>query len=647
MTASRDTGMAEFGYAGEILKVDLSKGEVTRLATTDYAGRFLGGRGVAAKIYWDMVPAAARAFDPENCLIYVNGPVTGFTRLPGACRWQVCGKSPGMEPESFSYANLGERWGSWLKYAGYDGLVVRGKSDKPVYLFINNDAVAIKSASHLWGRSAFEASDCLKAELGQEVSVLTIGPAAENLVAFATLLTDDGASGAGGLGSVMGSKKLKAIVVAGKKRPQAASPERLGSLTARILRLRKDSWKNWLNDVPGITRLRPCYGCGSGCFRKSYRAEGGRRFKFFCQPMHVYWAPAHEYHSDGDEVALLAIRLCDRYGLDTTVMQPMIIWLGRCYEEGILSEEGTGLPLSRIGSAEFIEALARKIALREDFGGLLAQGTIKAAAEMGKRAQELVSASVVTRANETRDYDPRLILTNALFYATEPRRPAHQLHEVSHALWLWLNWVRKEPGAFLSHHDLVTMAGKFWGGEAAADYTTYQGKALAAKKIQDRAYAKESLILCDFLWPIIWVRFAEDHAGDPTLESQVLSAITGREIDEAALNRTGEKVFNLQRAIQLRQGWGGRQGDRLLDYLHDEPLPSVFFNPDCLVPGREGAIVSRMGAKIDRADFEKLKSEYYELRGWNRETGLPTGPKLRELGLGDVAGDLKTRGLLG
>jgi aldehyde:ferredoxin oxidoreductase len=639
--------VSEFGYAGEILKVNLSDGKATRLPTADYTDRFLGGRGLAARLYWEMVPPETGALEPDNCLIYVTGPVTGFTGLAG-CRWQVCGKSAIVEPEVFSYANLGERWGSWLKYAGYDGLIVQGKAEKPVYLFINNDIVEIRDASAMWGSNAIEAGDSLKAELGKDVSVLTIGPAAENLVCFATMLTDDGASGASGLGSVMGSKKLKAIAVAGNKRPKAADPDRLRNLTTRILKLRKDTWKNWLNDIPGRTRLRPCWGCGSGCFRKSYEAEGGRRFKFFCQAMHVYWGAAENYQSNSDyqEVALLAIRLCDRYGLDTTIMQPLIDWLSSCYREGILREEDTGLPLSKIGGADFIEKLTRKIALREGFGDLLAQGTIKAAEKVDKRARELLNANVITRASETRDYDPRLILTNALLYATEQRRPINQLHETSHSLWLWRNWTKKEEGAFLSYDDFLNIGKNFWGGAAASDYSTFEGKALAAKKIQDRTHAKESLILCDFLWPIIWVRFAEDHTGDPTMESQILSAITGKEIDEAGLNRIGERNFNLQRAILLRQGWGGRQGDRLLDYLHEEPLQFVFFNPDCIVPGKNGEVVSRKGARLERADFENLKSEYYELRGWDIESGLPTEARLKELELGDVATDLKTRGLL-
>ena len=637
--------MAEFGYAGEILKVDLSDGRISRLPTAGYADRFLGGRGIAARLYWEMVPPDAKAFDPENCLIYMTGPATGFTRLAGGSRWQVCGKAPVMDPEAFSYANLGERWGSYLKYAGYDGLIVQGKADKPVYIYIHDGAVELRDASSLRGKTTFEAIDSLKAQLGKEASILTIGPAAENLVSFATMFTDEGASGASGLGSVMGSKNLKAIAVAGNKRPEAADPERLGSLASRILDMRKDTWKDWLGDIPGKTRLRPCYGCASGCFRKSY-TEGDRRYKFFCQAVHVYWAQAENYKRGSSDVALLAVRLCDQYGLDTTVMQPLIDWLAGCYREGLLKEEDTGLPLSKVGSAEFIEALTRKITYREGFGDLLARGTRKAAEKTGKKAEDILHMHIISRAGETRDYDPRLIPTNALLYATEQRRPINQLHETSHSMWLWTKWVRKEEDAFLSYNDFLNVSKNFWGSAAAADYTTYEGKALAAKKIQDRTHAKESTILCDFLWPIIWVRFAEDHTGDPTMESRVLTAITGREMDEAGLNKIGERVFNLQRAILLRQGWPGRQGDTLLDYLHEEPLKFVFFNPDCIVPGKNGEVVSRVGATVKRDDFENLKDEYYELRGWDVASGLPTEKKLAELELDDVAADLKTRDLL-
>jgi len=434
--------------------------------------------------------------------------------------------------------------------------------------------------------------------------------------------------------------------VEGDQRPIAADAQRLHALSDHVVSLRKDTWKNWLGNVPGRTFLRACYGCASGCFRKSYQAEDNKSFKYFCQATDVYLLPAMKYYNGWTEVPLLATRLCDKYGLDTASMQPMIEWLIRCYEEGVLKEKETDLPLSKIGSSEFIETLTSKIAYREGFGDLLAQGTMKAAEQIGQKAQELISCSVLTRANETKDFDPRLILTNALLYATEPRRPIGQLHEVVHAFLLWLNRIKGEEDAFFTFDDLRTVAVNFWGSEAAADFTTYEGKALAVKKIQDRTYAKESLILCDFLWPIIWVRFAEDHTGDPTLESQIVTAITGRDIDEQELNRIGERIYNLHRAILLRDGWGGRKGDKLLDYLHDESLQYNRFDEDCIVPDKNGKPVSRKGAKVERDEFERLKSEYYELRGWDEESGLPTKKNLNKLQITDVADDLDQRNLL-
>jgi aldehyde:ferredoxin oxidoreductase len=637
--------MAEFGYAGEILKVNLSDGKINKLPTADYADRFLGGKGVAAKIYWDMVPPETKAFDPENCLIFTSGPVAGFTGFASS-RWLACGKSATANPEAFSYGNLGGSWGNRLKYAGYDGLVIQGKPDKPVYLFLHDDTVEIRDASHLWGKSTFEASDILKAELGKAVSVLTIGQAAENLVVFATLLAEEGASGSGGLGSVMGSKMLKAIAVAGNKRPIAADPERLRNLADRVYQLTRAPlpavW--WI--IPGLTRAHICHGCGIGCFRHAYVGEDGRRYKSFCQPIDIYRRPAEKYYNGWNEVTLLAMRLCDKYGLDSSVMQAMIEWLIQCYKEGVLRDEETGLPLSKIGGPEFIETLTRKIALREGFGEMLAQGTIKAAESIGSRARELISYSVMNRSNEVKDYDPRLVLHNALLIATEPRRPLQQIHEASGILIEWLNWLDGMEGAFLSSEVMREIADKYWGSTAAADYSSYEGKALASKKIQDRTYAMESLILCNARWPMIRHPSAENFEGGPALASQIFSAVTGRELDEEGLNKIGERIFNLQRAVLTRQGWGGRAGDRLLDYHHEEPIQYLRFDRECKVPGRNGEVATRKGTVIEREAFENMKSQYYELRGWDVESGLQTRAKLKELQLEDVARDLDERGLL-
>jgi aldehyde:ferredoxin oxidoreductase len=642
--------MNQFAYAGRILSVDLSNNTHREIPSDGYTGKFLGGRGLAAKLYWDMIPPDAVALEPDNGFICATGPVTGFSGLAG-CRWVICGRSPLHQPEAFSYGNLGGKWGSALKYAGYDALVVTGKAEKPVYLFIHDGTVETKDASNLWGLTTFETIEKVQADLGKGVTVLAIGPAAENMVFFATAMADAGASVSGGMGSVMGSKNLKAIAVAGDKRPKAAYPEKLKEVTDYIKKIRAGTFNGmspWA--VPGLTRPEYCYGCGVGCTRQSYQGEDGHRYKLFCQASGVYTMAAMQYYGKMNEVPRLAVRLCDGYGLDSAVMAPLIAWVIACYREGLINDSQTGLPLSQAGSAEFIEVLTRKIALREGFGDVLARGTLYAAMTLGKKAQELTTGLVAMSTSETRDYDPRLLLTTALIMATEPRRPISQLHGISGNIIIsWCSWMRKMEGSFFTTNDLRLAASRFWGGTEAVDFSTYNGKALAAKIVQDRSSAQESLILCDIHWPMV-VTSANDtggHVGDPAVESRLYSAVTGKETTEDELYHTGERIFNLQRAIRLRQGWGGRQGDSVLGYFFTNPIKQgdIFFNPDAIMPGKNDNLISRLGSVLDRKEFEKMKDDYYRLRGWDTSTGFPIINHLSELGLSEAAGDLKKRGL--
>jgi aldehyde:ferredoxin oxidoreductase len=673
--------MAEFGYAGGILKVDLSDGKATILDTADYADKYIGGHGIAARLYWEMVPAQAKATDTENCLICASGPLTGFPGFAGF-RWKACGKTMLDDPESFSYCNLGERWGAWLKYAGYDALVVQGKADRPVYLFIHDDKVEIRDASHLWGQTTFDASDNLKAELGYKVSVLTVGPAGENLIPYSNMLAEGGASGSGGLGVIMGSKKLKAIVVAaGDRRPAAAYPERVRELVDRVKATKSKSTTPSLWAVPGLTRDHACYGCGIGCSRQSYKDENNRTYKALCEASMFYMAHVMKYAGKDNGEHLLATRLSDGYGIDTAILHGMIPWLEGCFKEGLINEKETGLPLSKVGSPEFIEELTRQITYRDGFGEILARGTSAAATAIGPKAEETLKLYIATRGNETKDYDPRITTTLALLYALEPRRPIQQLHEIAMPLLAWLHWAEGDKDFPYSSDTYRQLAAGLWGSETAADFSTNEGKALAARKLQDRVLAKESLVICDIKWTMAQAfRFGGGFDGpltendvynrhrvietsnmkkprkrrasgkdiSPVIESEIYSAITGKETDEAGLYRKGERIFNLQRAILVRQGWPGRKGDKLLDYYHDEPLRQgeIHLNQNGLVPGYNGEVISKLGAVIDRDEFEEMKSEYYNLRGWDVETGLPTKTKLEELDLSDVAEDLASRGLL-
>jgi aldehyde:ferredoxin oxidoreductase len=294
--------------------------------------------------------------------------------------------------------------------------------------------------------------------------------------------------------------------------------------------------------------------------------------------------------------------------------------------------------MSKIGSIEFMETVVRMISLREGFGDVLALGRERAAEKIGPEAVALIKPAD--------PYEPRMYITNTLIFPFEPREPQQQIHEVGLTLAQWSSWNKGTEGAHISTDVLRGIARQFWGGEAAADFSTYEGKALAAKLIQDRQYVKETLMICDWVYPMLDIRNSEDHMGDPTLESKILSAVIGKEFDEASLNRVGERVFNLQRAILLREGHRARDDDKLPDNWHNVPFEGHMVDPESLVPGKNGEVISRKGATIDWEDFIKLRADYYQLRRWDVATGLQTREQLKEVGLEDIADDLGQRGLL-
>jgi aldehyde:ferredoxin oxidoreductase len=639
----------EAGYAGKIFRVDLSSGEITWVPTSQYADRFVGGRGIAAKIYWDEVSPDVKPFDAENRLIFATGPLAGFTGLAGS-RLQICGKSPATHPEMFCYANVGGSWGAELKFAGCDGIVIQGKSDRPLYLLVEDGVCEIRDASALWGRNSVEARESLKKELGSSARVLATGIAGENMVPFATVLADDDASGAGGIAAVMGSKKLKAIVVRGREKVIPANPEKLHTLTQHVRQLAKGR-----KVTPPTVREPPfpptmkkwaCYGCIAGCLRAVFEASNGDKGKFMCQQSGMYMDAAMQYYKRWTEVPFYASRLCDKYGLDTMVLAPLITWLCRCEESGILTDEQAGIPISKVGSLEFIESLIKKISLREGFGDILAQGIIKAADLLGAGAGELIGDLIFPKTGEEWVYDPRMFITTGIFYAMEPKRPIQHLHEISWLIAQWVAWKNGNENAYVSTDVVHWVAQRFWGSERAADFSTYEGKALAAKKIQDRQYVKECLILCDYAWPIAHVRHSEDHLGDATMESRIFSAVVGKEVSEEGLYAMAERVFNLQRAILVREGHKGKEADRLPEFSYAIPLEHTMHNPECLLPGEGGKMITRKGATVDKDQFESMRDEYYRYRGWDVTTGLQTLSKLKQLQLPDVAEELARRGLV-
>jgi aldehyde:ferredoxin oxidoreductase len=643
----------EYGYAGSILAVDLSEGSLVDMPTIEFVDRFIGGRGFAAKIYWDGASCEAGAFDPHNRLIFVNGPLAGFPGLAGS-RWQVCGKSPDITPEFFSYANFGGSWGAWLKFAGYDAVIIEGTSDRPVYLLIQDGRAEIKDASSLWGKGALATREMLKGIHGEGIRVAAMGPAGDNRAVMANIIAEDDSSGSGGFGAVMGSKKLKAIAVgAGERKVTAANPEKLHELVQYIRSLKKGSrfifsgpHRMWSQYVPENLQLNPklkktmCYGCISGCTRATYGADNGQKGKYLCVAA-VFYADPSKKIGEWNDVHFHASRLCNDYGLDVFSIAAIIGWLQKCYQAGIITEEQVEIPLSKMGSLDFIETLVKKIALRQGFGDVLAQGVIKAADALGSAAKEQLQNWIYYRTGAPYPYEPRKFIVTGLSFITEPRAPMPQLHEIIFPIHLWWDWCNKIEGAYFSDDVLRALSRKFFGGEDALDFSTYEGKALAAKTLQDRVYVKECLNLCDFAWPMMDVKHSQDHVGDRTLPSKVFAAVTGREMEVAELDTIGERVFNLQRALLIREGHEGRKDDILPEFDHTVPLPKApGLNPRSSLPGKKDEIIYREGTVLDRVKFEKMKDEYYQLRGWDLKTGLQKKDTLQKLGLSDIIAQL-------
>ena len=634
-----------FGYAGKILRVDLSSGNTSDIDTAGYADKFLGGRGIAAKIYWNEVPPDTRAFDPENRLLFLTGPLTGVAGLASS-RVQVCGKSPVTTPEHFCYANLGGSWGPYLKFAGYDGVVVQEKSDKPVYLFLHDGICEIRDASHFWGEGAIKVREMLKDELGSATKVIATGTAGDNMVIYASLLADNDACGAGGFGAVMGSKRLKAIAVSGSRKVAVATPQKLRELTRYILELKRGPTKQ--PQAPPANRKMKwevCWGCIGGCARATYKADNGQQGKFMCQPSSFSQSLASKYYGELNDVPFRVAKLCDDNGLDTKAIEPMITWLSRCEQAGILTDKETGIPISKLGSLEFIETLVQKISHRDGFGDILAQGTIRAADLIGGGAAEQIT-DVPFQAENQIATDPRLYITTGLLHMAEPRTMISEMREIGGLVFRWREWLKNEEGSHLTSEVFRAIAQKFFGSKLAADFSIYEEKALAAKIIQDREYAKECLILCGHFWPMMYLEYSENRVGDSSIESKLVSAITGEELDENELYRLGERVFNLERAILIREGHQGRESDTLAELYYTIPLETDIRNPECIVPGKDGQAITKKGTVLDREKFERLKDEYYELRGWDIASGRQTKAKLEELELGDIAEGLMQRGLL-
>jgi aldehyde:ferredoxin oxidoreductase len=611
-------------FAGKILRVNLSDSITDILPTEAYTGGYLGGRGIASKIYRETVKPETGAFDPENRLIFMNGALVA-TGAQGATRMTIVAKSPMALPEGFCYGNIGGFFGPELKNAGFDGIVIEGKAEKPVYLWIKNDKVRILDAAPLWGQGAYRSGEILQKTHGERVRFLTTGVAGERIVRTAILFASHESTATGGFGAVMGSKNLKAIAVIGTGKPSVADPEGLKNLNRYIIQISKRYWampprvvSTGKSDLLEITRKSQCYRCGMQCFKGIYRygkrLEGLRR----CQAMEYYLPWTFSRDDEPLETFFDAPILANDYSICTFELQGIIDWLYDSYREGILTEKETGLPLSKIGTREFLEKLCHCIAYREGIGDILAEGLVRGIDGMPDKARALMSPAMAPIGSHDLA-PPRAFVAHALVYPMEPRIHQPIIHEMSTVRMAWMAHRLNPELSPVDNKVFHGVAGAFWGSEAAGDLSGYEGKALAAKNVQNRTYIKDSLGLCDPAWPITYSFNTPDHVGDPDLEARLYTAITG--IDSEETERCADRIANLQRDILIREGRRLPEADFPPEFNFTEPLMTRIRGQKVLMPGPGDEVVDATGKTLDREKFKELLREYYHIRGWDEDTG--------------------------
>ncbi|MCL4437044.1 MAG: hypothetical protein M1503_06440 [Thaumarchaeota archaeon] len=683
-----------FSWTGKILRIDLTSQKITEVSSSQYFPKFIGGRGLIAKVIWDEVPVDARAFDPENRLIFAPGALAG-TNSPSSGRWRIGSLAPQHPKEYPSHSGIGGHWAPELKFAGYDGVIVHGKASKPVYILIRDEEVEIRSAGNLWGMEALEVQKRIQQELtndggnasggagsnprfrtaGKDVNLpdtkewryaarydprhvrcVAIGPAGEKLSRVATIMHDSGdAAGQCGFGGVMGSKNLKAIAVRGTGSVPVAKPK---ELVETVFKIRKLIRVKAMPVVPAyggpggiyggnpkiltshMKRLDGCFGCQVIC--RAYIAPPGMtpgHQQCVALQMYYNWegvgpvAPLHKDFAERpqDETAWYGVKLADRMGINSYELTGILSWLWAAYKEGILTEQNTGVPIQDMGSIEFADKLFGMLARREgEFGNLLADGVHRTAEKLrekyGNRIWELYEERYT--AHGSRQH---------WFYigtAKGPGDPTGYPNPVGQILWATdtrdpysnHSWTRVPYGD-------QEMCKWFYGTAAAANPFTYEGKPQAAVVAQHHAVLIDSVGLCDWFFPTALMKldtfFTENKKPDDPemesgpkrleLEAKLYSQATGIDTTMKDLLKISEGVFNLERANQVRRG-RRREDDTFNEYY--------FTHKD------------RRGNAIDRPAWEKAKDEYYQMRGWDQKTGIPTKEKLNELGLTDVANEL-------
>jgi aldehyde:ferredoxin oxidoreductase len=628
-----------FGWIGKILRVDLSDGDMRSESLSDEAKlNYIGGRGLNAKILFDELDPKADPLGPENLLVFSTGPLTGT--MFGGGRFHVSAKSPlsGIIGDG----NGGGHWGPELKFAGYDGIVIEGRAEKPAYLLIEDGRAELRDAGFLWGKTTWETEEAIKGRLGdRRIQVASIGPAGEKMVKYAQILCNlTRSAGRGGLGAVMGSKNLKAIAVRGTGGIRLADPQRTMEMFSKVNEALKPVYEEaWMvkgrpncvwtsiaanatmysaygtlgtrnyqsGEFEGIREIsaeifreryavkpRGCHGCVVNCSQYYEIREG---------PLAGTYGDAFETTQILCLGARLGIRdlesmlmlhsLTDQLGLEVIDACGTIGFAMECYQRGILTErDADGLSLAW-GDPGVVRALMEKIAKREGIGDLLAEGVRHVASKLGRGSEAFAMHA-----------------KGLSFHGADYR--GYQAWALSHAVSsCGSQHMRALP--FAEAGMPPDRAEKIFGSRAAADRLTPDGKGHMVAWYEDFRAVADSLVTCKF--------FPKVGEGAFDYLAEILNAVTGLRMTGGELRRVGERVVNLERCFNVKHAGLSRKDDILPRRMLEEPLRGR---------GSGGQIVR----------LEPMLDQYYAARGWDVGSGIPTRAKLEELGLGRAAEEL-------
>ena len=613
-----------YGWFGKVLRVNLTTGKISVEDLNPKVARdFIGARGLGAKFLFDEIDPKIDPLSPENKLIFANGPLTG-TGAPAPSRHMVVTKAP--LTGAIANSNVGGFFPAELKFAGYDVVILEGKSRKPVYLWIRNDKVEIHDASELWGKSTIETEDILQANTEEYAKVACIGPAGENLVKFANIISDKGrAAGRSGVGAVMGSKNLKAVAVRGTKGVTVADRDGFRKATMAAFKAIDTDYTRHFGayGTPGITTefmnkagVYPTRNFQTGVFESADKMSGekfadtvwrrgafgsacfgcpvacGRRSKVTYPPEFAGEGEGPEYETIGafgsvcgvDDIKAIskANFIANEMGFDTITAGDTIGCAMELCERGFLPAKDVGMELS-FGNARAMVELVGKIAHREGFGDILAEGSYLMAEKYGH--PEL---SMSCKKQECPMYDPRGTKALAIQYATESRGGDHirgspqdiDLFGCYHLRLTKDRGITYEDGLFPKHAPLL------------------------AKESQDWISCVDSSGICSFMFYL-----GEDEDNLLALLETATGASYG---GIKGMMKTGERIFNLERLFNLKAGLTAKD-DTIPERFLKEPMP-------------EGP------AKGHIVELDKMLPEYYKLRKWTEE-GIPTAEKLKELRL--------------